>query len=97
MEIVVKKLNIDIDKNYIYFLNEDGYPVRVGQINPPGKKIKVEVLSTKKFIKKIGSVYFINKDGNVCRVSLEKNIKLENNNLFTVKGQTKKKKLKKKS
>lgn len=87
-EVIVKKLNLDIQKGYIYFLDEDGRPSRVKQISDPGKKIKVENISSFKVTRKPGQVYFINKHGNIARVNLLKDIKLENKNIFSKTGKS---------
>lgn len=69
---LVKKTGVRVDKNYIYFVDDNGNISRIREIMTPGKKIEVEVIYKSKINKESGYVYFINQQGNICRNDFSK-------------------------
>lgn len=75
---VLKKVGVEIDHNYLYFLNKKGDVSRTLKVGPPGKRPPDEVVSKTHVKRERGYAYFLNKDGDVCSVKINTNIQIKN-------------------
>lgn len=68
----VKATKIEIEKGFIYFVDDNGNICRTKQVNVPGKKMKCHVVLRSKIKKDPGYTYFVDGHGDVCKIRLEK-------------------------
>lgn len=69
---LVKKTQIEMSKDYIYFINDKGDIASTPVVGNPGKKLETRIVKKCGIVKKEGYVYFVDKNGNVCCVKLNK-------------------------